>query len=141
MSSVGACAAGLPRLLSGQLAVRLPDGAPHCTARRAEELAGLAEELAARDLEEALAELAAANDLDAEGAKELLGKAASGDAGALGRVQALVGSNANASGRGYFKLYKGSRKYFIVYKESRKYFIKEKVPIFGSYGFRNPTQP
>ena len=54
MSSVGACAAGLPRLLSGQLAVRLPDGAPHCTARRAEELAGLAEELAARDLEEAL---------------------------------------------------------------------------------------
>ena len=79
--------------------VRLPDGAPHCTARRAEELAGLAEELAARDLEEALAELAAANDLDAEGAKELLGKAASGDAGALGRVQALVGSNANASGQ------------------------------------------
>ena len=68
----------------------------HC---RAEELAGLAEELAARDLEEALAELAAANDLDAEGAKELLGKAASGDAEALGRVQALVGSNANASGQ------------------------------------------
>ena len=59
----------------------------------------IARELAAvHAVDQDLAELAAANDLDAEGAKELLGKAVSGDAEALGRVQALVGSNANASG-------------------------------------------
>lgn len=63
------------------------------------ELAELSAELAAAQLDDALTELMSAEGLSGLEARELLGAAASGDAGALSKVQGLVGANANASGQ------------------------------------------
>ncbi len=63
------------------------------------ELAELSSDLAAAQLDDALTELMSAEGLSESEARELLGAAASGDAGALSKVQGLVGANANASGQ------------------------------------------
>jgi hypothetical protein len=64
-----------------------------------QELAELSGELAAAQLDDALRKLMAAESLTEPQARELLGAAASGDEGALSKVQGLVGANPNASGR------------------------------------------
>jgi hypothetical protein len=63
------------------------------------ELAELSGELAAAQLDDALNKLMGAEGLSEAEARKLLGAAASGDAGALSKVQGLVGANTNASGQ------------------------------------------